>query len=479
MKEINLIRAGSCELFAFALFSLFPSVCLIGGAPTSWGFYYDFSLKGPLPPDFLSTIEDKMRFLARQNISFEVLEMMPSNALDYFLSIGQKYRRDVLEEWEEPLVSVVRMGDFADVFSFELPSDMHSLRHFHLLECLKTSRGFRVIGVATSQKDELKEKVRNWRPLLEREHTYWVQQRAFLWQGEGGWIWLPKGEEVRQQLFQFWKETSKDFSFISTPGLTLEDKKADHREMAKFFSLSKTAEMAYLPLEGRSLEGLFDTAEGFVDRAYFHYKLENLEEVLISSLQSIVKILKMLSFDFEVVLRFKNGKILKNAFDKSGLKVSSVREERGFSDQIEFRIADVLGRWWQGPLIQVDSKEQIVMCSLFYSLERFIALLLEKGEGSLPLFLEPEQARILGTDEDVVADLAQFLSEKGVRFTADLRKEKLSLKMHDALRERVPFSIVVGKEIMNQLSVRALAQKEPVLMTKETLIDRLKNIENQ
>ena len=83
------------------------------------------------------------------------------------------------------------------------------------------------------------------------------------------------------------------------------------------------------------------------------------------------------------------------------------------------------------------------------SMERFMGILIEHFAGAFPLWLAPEQVRVLPIS-DKVADYAQQvlarLLEKGFRATLDLRAEKIGAKIRDAQLEKIPAMLVVGRQ---------------------------------
>ncbi len=102
----------------------------------------------------------------------------------------------------------------------------------------------------------------------------------------------------------------------------------------------------------------------------------NRTKVLFLSCKSS-QICKIFAFDYEVVIVGKPTRILREALKKLQIKSSM---ESGEQSGIEFLISDALGRMWTGPRIFVDERMGVVGLSLFYSLERFVALILEKKE---------------------------------------------------------------------------------------------------
>ncbi len=88
--------------------------------------------------------------------------------------------------------------------------------------------------------------------------------------------------------------------------------------------------------------------------------------------------------------------------------------------------------------------------------ERTLALLLEKYAGALPVWMMPEQVRIVPISEnhhDYAAELEQKLFETGVRVSSDYRNEKMGYKIREAQLEKIPYILVVGDKEMADKTV--------------------------
>ncbi|MGC8642512.1 MAG: threonine--tRNA ligase [Isosphaeraceae bacterium] len=143
-----------------------------------------------------------------------------------------------------------------------------------------------------------------------------------------------------------------------------------------------------------------------------------------------------------------------------------------YGPKADFIVHDCIGREWQLGTVQLDyvlperfeleytgqdnQKHRPVMIhrAPFGSMERFLAILIEHFAGAFPLWLAPEQVRVLPIS-DKVADYAQSvlsrLLEAGVRATLDQRPEKINSKIRDAQLEKIPVMFVVGaKEAGNE-----------------------------
>lgn len=149
-----------------------------------------------------------------------------------------------------------------------------------------------------------------------------------------------------------------------------------------------------------------------------------------------------------------------------------------YGPKIDFVVRDVLGREWQLGTVQVDfnlprrfalsytgadGKEHVPVMihrAPFGSLERFTGVLIEHFAGNFPVWLAPEQARVLPVSEKAADYARKVVSEmvrRGIRATADLSPEKLGSKIRLAQLDKVPYMIVVGpkEEASGQLSIRS------------------------
>jgi threonyl-tRNA synthetase len=169
-----------------------------------------------------------------------------------------------------------------------------------------------------------------------------------------------------------------------------------------------------------------------------------------------------------------------------------------YGPKIDFVVKDVLGREWQLGTVQVDfnlpvrfglsytgadGKAHIPVMihrAPFGSLERFTGVLIEHFAGDFPVWIAPEQARILPVSEKV-ADYAKSvvaeMTARGIRATADLSPEKLGAKIRLAQVEKVPYMIVVGpkEEAAGQLSVRSRKNGDEGSVAKDDFLQRIES----
>ena len=170
-----------------------------------------------------------------------------------------------------------------------------------------------------------------------------------------------------------------------------------------------------------------------------------------------------------------------------------------YGPKIDFHVKDSLGRTWQLSTIQLDFsmperfeleytdkdgkiKRPVMVHRVIYgSIERFIGILLESANGRLPVWLAPEQVRVISfTDrnEKYAREIIKEIAEKipHLRIDADFRQTTVSAKIKDAEIMRVPYIIVAGdkEEKSKSLAVREKGSGEIQNMKAEKFILRLK-----
>ncbi len=166
---------------------------------------------------------------------------------------------------------------------------------------------------------------------------------------------------------------------------------------------------------------------------------------------------------------------LRAALEELGLEYS-VNEGDGafYGPKIDFHLEDSIKRTWQCGTIQLDfqmpqrfeleyvgedgQKHRPIMIHrvVFGSIERFIGILIEHFAGKFPVWLAPEQVKVLPVTDRAAAyaeELVAAMNAMGLRASADLRKEKIGRKILDAELEKVPYKLVVGDKEVEEGSV--------------------------
>ena len=167
-----------------------------------------------------------------------------------------------------------------------------------------------------------------------------------------------------------------------------------------------------------------------------------------------------------------------NAVNQVGMNAETVEGEAAFyGPKLDFMVKDALGRSWQLGTIQVDynlperfeleyvgadgEKHRPVMIhrAPFGSMERFIGVLIEHTNGNFPLWMSPEQVRILPISDKFLPYAQQVnnkLTALNIRSTVDTRHERIGKLIWDAETDKTPYMIIVGEEeeTNNTINVR-------------------------
>jgi len=164
-----------------------------------------------------------------------------------------------------------------------------------------------------------------------------------------------------------------------------------------------------------------------------------------------------------------------------------------YGPKIDLKIKDAIGREWQLGTIQFDfnlpekfdltfvgedgkqHRPYMVHRALLGSLERFFGILIEHYGGAFPLWLAPEQVRILPITENQMAyceGVMKTLSDRDFRVTIDRKNEKIGAKIRRTRGEKVPYMLIVGgKEAdAGTVSVRTRTDTDMGVMTVADLM---------
>ena len=116
----------------------------------------------------------------------------------------------------------------------------------------------------------------------------------------------------------------------------------------------------------------------------------------------------------------------------------------------------------------------------FGSMERFVAILIEHCAGKFPLWLTPEQARILPVSDkfnDYAREVSKSLEKRDIRALIDDRSEKVGKKIREAELDKVPYMLIVGGDEAENGTVAVRKQGEGDVggMTTAAFADRIES----
>ncbi len=196
----------------------------------------------------------------------------------------------------------------------------------------------------------------------------------------------------------------------------------------------------------------------------------------------------------------KAEKAILEAVEEEGLNFVVEEGEAAFyGPKLDFMVRDAIGRKWQLGTIQVDynlperfeleytgqdnMKHRPVMIhrAPFGSMERFVAVLIEHCAGKFPLWLTPEQVKILPVSEkyqNYAEEVSNELNNCDIRALIDERSEKVGRKIRDAEVEKIPYMLIVGEDEAGSKTVSVRKQGEGDLGSMR-VPDFVKHIEKE
>jgi len=222
------------------------------------------------------------------------------------------------------------------------------------------------------------------------------------------------------------------------------------------------------------------------DDAHIFCRPDQVKDEFKNVIEIVLKIFKALKFDdfiTQISVRDKSNleKYIgsEENWEKAETAIIEVAQESGldyvieegeaafYGPKMDFMVRDAIGRKWQLGTIQVDynlperfeleyigkdnQKHRPVMIhrAPFGSMERFVAVLIEHTAGKFPLWLTPEQVRILPISEKYqkyAEKVLELLNNSDIRAQIDDRSEKTGRKIRDAEMQRVPYMLIVGEK---------------------------------
>jgi threonyl-tRNA synthetase len=170
-----------------------------------------------------------------------------------------------------------------------------------------------------------------------------------------------------------------------------------------------------------------------------------------------------------------------------------------YGPKIDIKFNDAIGREWQGATIQLDfqlperfaleytgadnkpHRPVMIHRAIYGTLERFIGFLIEHFAGAFPLWLSPEQVRVLPIADAQLAEaraLRDRLQGAGIRAVLDDRSDTLNYRIRDAELQKIPYMAVVGAREAEARTVAVRvrgAGKKQEMMTQDAFVTRVTN----
>lgn len=237
--------------------------------------------------------------------------------------------------------------------------------------------------------------------------------------------------------------------------------------------------------ESGEMHGLIRVRQFTISEGHIILRPEQLEEEFKQSLELAVYMLKTLGLYEDVSFRFSQWdpnnrekyigtdeqwaeaqNAMKVILDDLGLEYKIGIDEAAFyGPKLDIQIKNVHGKEDTLITIQIDQmlaekfgmeytdtdgskrRPYIIHRTSIGCYERTLALLLEKYAGAMPMWLSPEQVRVLPISEkqtDAVQAAVAKLEAAGIRVTGDYRNEKIGYKIREAQMEKIPYMLIIG-----------------------------------
>lgn len=250
------------------------------------------------------------------------------------------------------------------------------------------------------------------------------------------------------------------------------------------------------------------------DDAHLFVTPEQIEADLVANIDLVLLVLSSLGLsDYRVRVGLRDpasdkyvgeaadwDKAEKTLIDLVAARKMNYTAEKGeaafYGPKIDFVVRDCIGREWQLGTVQLDynlpkrfeleyvgadnktHRPVMIHRAPFGSMERFMGILIEHFAGAFPLWLAPEQVRVMPVSEkfaDYGRKVEAELRAAGFRVTGDYRPEKIGYKIREAQLEKIPYMLVVGEKEQSAgtVAVRDRVEGDIGAMSVGDLVERL------
>ncbi len=479
LSEFRGMRHTAGVILIAALKRILPRIEPLDITSDDVSFELRFFLDVPLPEEMLPEVEREMVAILREKPHIESSETLASNAAEYFSSLNQEILADSLRTIGEELIPVIRIGDL--LFPCETPHELNPslIGAIKLLaiEYDPETHLTSIRGTAFTDKKELRKFLKRYEIAKQCDHRLLAHQLQLfgIWNGEVGpeWFWLPRGAAIRSQLLAWWHAEINPKGFKAVSYLSDEDEfSVTHARIyaATEQSASDLPQRYCEIVENRRIPiqscGLFETYAHRTDALSIFCRSDQVLNELRSLIEILMQIVSLFDLNYELRLSGQR-RWLPELLQQLNLNYSESDEASSDETNLEVFCEDAIGRRWLGPRLTIHhnapKQQRLVFqsadgdlrtptqisASCFSSIERFTALLLEHFSGHLPLWLTPEQVRIIPLSErhiDYCEQVRNTIAHRHLRVEVDLSHETLSTRVFEAEIDCIPYVLVVGDQ---------------------------------
>jgi threonyl-tRNA synthetase len=229
------------------------------------------------------------------------------------------------------------------------------------------------------------------------------------------------------------------------------------------------------------LSGLSRVWSFTIDDGHLFVRPDQIRQEIESVIEMIFEVVETLDLEVEVALATRPDKSVggDEIWESAEEQLRDVLESGGYDydvepgdgafygPKIDFGFEDALGRVWDGPTVQLDfnmpdrfdltytgednEDHQPVMIhrALYGSYERFFMVLIEHFDGNFPLWLAPEQVRILPVSDETLGyahRVKNELEDAGFRVEVEDRDWTVGRKIRAGHDDRLPYMVIVGED---------------------------------
>ncbi|MBM7603122.1 threonyl-tRNA synthetase [Metabacillus crassostreae] len=328
-----------------------------------------------------------------------------------------------------------------------------------------------------------------------------------LWEQSGHW------DHYKENMY-FSEVDDQHFALkpMNCPGhmLIYKDKLHSYRDLP--IRMSEFGQVHRHEFSG-ALNGLLRVRTFCQDDAHIFVTPNQIEDEIGLALKLIDEVYSTFGFNYEVELSTRPENFMGDEalWDKAETALINVLNQLGYKFQlnegdgafygpkIDIHIKDALKRSHQCATVQLDFqmpekfdlsyidehsqkvRPVVIHRAVFGSIDRFLGILIEHFAGAFPVWLAPNQVKVIPVSNDVhkeyVNEIVYRLKQEEIRADSDLREEKLGYKMREAKMRKIPYILVVGDhECKNRsVHVRKYGEKESREVKLEEFIYSLGN----
>jgi len=261
-----------------------------------------------------------------------------------------------------------------------------------------------------------------------------------------------------------------------------------------------------------TLHGMLRVRGLSMDDAHIFCTLDQVEDEIFLCLDQVDRLVRQtfgFELDFEISTRPEERLGSDDVWDRAEAMLEGALKRKGieyrldagggafYGPKIDIKFRDAIGRLWQGPTIQLDfnlperfqleytgadnkpHRPVMIHRAIYGTLERFTGNLIEHFAGAFPVWLAPEQVRVIPISDaqaEAACGVARRLKTAGLRAHVDDRNETLNYRIRDGEMAKIPYMAVIGQREVESdslaLRVRGAGKKQEV-MPVETFLGKV------